>query len=154
MKEKRGRGIELVARGIAGHGSVPLASNAIVHLAGAVARIGAWRPEIRLNPTTRADFERLATISPPDAARHYRGVPSSNPAVRRAADDRLHQNDPRHSSMPRTSVSPNVIAGGYPPNEIPSEAIATLDVGMAPDEDGSPRVARPVTRAAQVTEIA
>src|SRR4051812_48067741 len=43
--EKRGRGIELIARGIAGHGSVPLASNAIVHLAGAVARVGAWRPE-------------------------------------------------------------------------------------------------------------
>ena len=34
MMEKRGRGIELVARGIAGHGSVPLASNAIVRLAG------------------------------------------------------------------------------------------------------------------------
>ena len=89
MLEKRGRGIELVARGIAGHGSVPLASNAIVHLAGAVARIGAWRPEIRLNATTRAYFERLAAISPPDVAKHYRGVLSSDPAVRRAADDWL-----------------------------------------------------------------
>jgi acetylornithine deacetylase/succinyl-diaminopimelate desuccinylase-like protein len=133
--EKRGRGIELVARGIAGHGSVPLASNAIVHLAGAVARIGAWRPEIRLNATTRAYFERLAAISPPDVAKHYRGVLSADPAVRRAADDWLYEHEPRHSSMLRTSVSPNVIAGGYRSNVIPSEATATLDVRMMPDED-------------------
>ena len=135
MLEKRGRGIELVARGIAGHGSVPLGSNAIVHLAGAVARIGAWRPEIRLNATTRAYFERLAAISPPDVAKHYRGVLSSDPAVRRAADDWLYEHEPRHSSMLRTSVSPNVIAGGYRSNVIPSEATATLDVRMLPDED-------------------
>ena len=133
--EKRGRGIELISRGIAGHGSVPLASNAIVHLAGAVARIGAWRPEIRLNATTRTYFERLAAISPPDIAKHYRGVLSSDPAVRRAADDWLYANEPRHSSMLRTSVSPNVISGGYRSNVIPSEARATLDVRMLPDED-------------------
>jgi len=135
MLEKRGRGIELISRGIAGHGSVPLGSNAIVHLAGAVARIGAWRPEIRLNPTTRAYFERLAAISPPEVAKHYRGVLSSNPAIRRAADDWLYEHEPRHSSMLRTSVSPNVIAGGYRSNVIPSEATATLDVRMLPDED-------------------
>ena len=133
--EKRGRGIELIARGIAGHGSVPLASNAIVHLSGAIARIGAWRPEIRLNATTRVYFEKLAAISPPEVAKHYRGVLSSNPAVRRAADDWLYANEPRHSSMLRTSVSPNVISGGYRSNVIPSEARATLDVRMLPDED-------------------
>ena len=133
--EKRGRGIELMARGVAGHGSVPLKSNAIVHLAGSVARIGAWRPEIRLNETTRAYFERLATLSPPDVARHYRGVLSSDSAARRAADDWLYENEPRHSSMLRTSVSPNIIAGGYRSNVIPSEARATLDVRMLPDED-------------------
>src|SRR3954463_6326592 len=38
--EKIPRGIELVAHGISGHGSIPLKSNAIVHLAGAVARVG------------------------------------------------------------------------------------------------------------------
>ena len=135
MLEKRGRGIELIARGIAGHGSVPLASNAIVHLSGAVARIGAWRPEARLNETTRAYFEKLAAISPPDVAKHYRGVLSSNPAVRKAADDWLYLNEPRHSSMLRTSVSPNVITGGYRSNVIPSEARATLDVRMLPDEN-------------------
>ena len=133
--EKRSRGIELVARGVAGHGSVPLKSNAIVHLAGAVARIGAWRPEIRLNETTRTYFQRLAELSPPEVAQYYRGVLSSDPKVRMAADDWLFEHEPRHSSMLRTSASPNIIAGGYRSNVIPSEAKATLDVRMLPDED-------------------
>ena len=37
--------------------------------------------------------------------------------------------------MLRTSVSPNIIAAGYRLNVIPSEAKATLDVRMLPDED-------------------
>jgi acetylornithine deacetylase/succinyl-diaminopimelate desuccinylase-like protein len=133
--EKRSRGIELVAHGIAGHGSVPLPSNAIVHLSGAVARIGAWRPEIRLNETTRTYFQRLADLSPPDIAQYYRGVLSSDSKVQMAADDWLFQHEPRHSSMLRTSASPNIITGGYRSNVIPSEAKATLDVRMLQDED-------------------
>ena len=37
--------------------------------------------------------------------------------------------------MLRTSVSPNIFSGGYRVNVIPSEATATLDVRMLPDED-------------------
>ena len=37
--------------------------------------------------------------------------------------------------MLRTSVSPNIFAGGYRSNVIPSEAKATLDVRALPDED-------------------
>jgi acetylornithine deacetylase/succinyl-diaminopimelate desuccinylase-like protein len=133
--EKVPRGIELVARGISGHGSVPLASNAIVHLAAAVAKIGAWRPEIRLNETTRAYFERIAELAPPEVAARYREVLSDDPEKVRAADDWLFANEPRHSSMLRTSVSPNIITGGYRSNVIPSEAKATLDVRALPDED-------------------
>jgi acetylornithine deacetylase/succinyl-diaminopimelate desuccinylase-like protein len=133
--EKRSRGIELIARGIAGHGSVPLKSNAIVHLAAAVARIGEWRPDIRLNDTTRGYFTKLAELSPPETARHYRGVLAADPAARKAADDWLFDNEPRHASMLRTSVSPNIFTGGYRTNVIPSEAKASLDVRMVPDED-------------------
>ena len=67
--EKIPRGIELVAHGISGHGSIPLKSNAIVHLASAVGRIGEWRPEIRFNETTGTYFRRLAAISPPEVAK-------------------------------------------------------------------------------------
>jgi len=133
--EKIPRGIELVARGISGHGSVPLKTNAIVHLAGAVARVGEWRPEIRFNETTGTYFRKLAAISPPAVAKYYRDVLSTDPKLRKAADDWLFENEPRHSSMLRTSVSPNIFAGGYRSNVIPSEAKATLDVRALPDED-------------------
>jgi acetylornithine deacetylase/succinyl-diaminopimelate desuccinylase-like protein len=133
--EKIPRGIELVAKGISGHGSVPLKSNAIVHLAAAVQRVAAWRPEVRLNETTGTYFRRLASISPPETARYYRDVLSTDPQVRGAADDWIFDNEPQHSSMLRTSVSPNIFAGGYRSNVIPSEAKATLDVRMVPDED-------------------
>ena len=58
--EKTPRAIELVAGGVAGHGSVPLRTNPIVHLSAAVARVAAWKPPMRLNDTTRAYFKRLA----------------------------------------------------------------------------------------------
>ena len=133
--EKIPRGIELVAKGISGHGSVPLPSNAVVHLAAAVAKIGEWRPDVRLNETTGTYFRRLASIAPPETAKQYRDVLSADPKVRAAADDWLFEHEPQHSSMLRTSVSPNIFDGGYRFNVIPSEAKATLDVRMLPDEE-------------------
>src|SRR6202011_4380923 len=133
--EKIPRGIELVSHGISGHGSIPLKSNAIGNLAGAVAKIGEWRPDGRFNETTGTYFRKLAAISPPEVAKHYRDVLSTDPKVQRAADDWLLENEPRHSSMLRTSVSPNIFTGGYRSNVIPSEAKATLDVRALPDED-------------------
>jgi acetylornithine deacetylase/succinyl-diaminopimelate desuccinylase-like protein len=133
--EKIPHGIELTARGPAGHGSIPLRGNAVVHLAAAVAKLGAWKPEIRLNDTTRAYFQRLASISSPEDAARYRDVTGSDAARAGAADDYFLQHEPRHASMLRTSVSPNIFAGGYRSNVIPSEAKATLDVRALPDED-------------------
>src|SRR6185436_7838784 len=112
-----------------------LPSNAIVHLAAAVAKVGSWRPEVRFNETTGTYFRRLAAISPPEVAKYYRDVLSTDPALRAAADDWLLEHEPTHSSMLRTSVSPNIFTGGYRSNVIPSEARATLDVRALPDED-------------------
>src|ERR1700730_13669043 len=93
--EKIPRGIELVAHGISGHGSIPLKSNAIVHLAGAVAKIGEWRPDVRFNETTGTYFRKLAVISPPEVAKYYRDVLSTDPKTRKAADDWVFANEPR-----------------------------------------------------------
>ena len=79
--EKIPRAIELTARGVAGHGSVPLQSNSIVHLSDAVAKVGKWSPPIRPNETTAAYFKRLATISTPEEAERYRDVLSPDPKV-------------------------------------------------------------------------
>ena len=132
--EKVSRGIELTARGPSGHGSVPLQGNAVVHLSAAVAAIGAWQPPARLNETTNTYFKRLAGVSPPEQAARYRDLLVEGPG-RAAVIDYLYANEPSHASMLRASLSPNIIQGGYRSNVIPSEAKATLDVRVLPDED-------------------
>jgi acetylornithine deacetylase/succinyl-diaminopimelate desuccinylase-like protein len=134
--EKYPKGIDLIAHGVAGHGSVPLESNAIAHLARAITKVTEWQPPVVLNGTTRAYFARLAEIEQdPALARRYRDLLSSDPAVVAAADAWLRGNIPAQASMLRTSVSPNIVQGGYRNNVIPSEARATLDVRMRPDDD-------------------
>jgi len=133
--EKIPRGIELTARGPAGHGSVPLRSSAIVHLANAVGRVAAWKPPVRLNEITRAYFRRLASISTPEEAKRYLDVLSSDPKKVDAADEFFLDKEPRHASMLRTSISPNIIQAGYRINVIPSDAKATLDVRLHRDDD-------------------
>jgi acetylornithine deacetylase/succinyl-diaminopimelate desuccinylase-like protein len=133
--EKIPRAIELTARGPSGHGSVPLQGNAVVHLAKAVAKVGAWRAPVRLNEITRAYFQRLATISTPEEAARYLALVGGNRARVAASDTYFLANEPRHAAMIRTSVSPNIMQGGYRVNVIPSEAKATLDVRMLPGED-------------------
>lgn len=131
--EKRPYAIELVARGPAGHGSVPLETSAVTHLAQAVAAVTKWQPEIRLNETTSAFFKRLAELSEPVAAERYRAV--SDPAKAAAADEYFRRFEPRMAAILRSTIAPNIVSGGNRVNVIPSEAIATLDTRVLPDED-------------------
>jgi len=131
--EKRPYAIELVARGPAGHGSVPLETSAVTHLAQAVAAVTKWQPQIRLNETTSAFFKRLAELSEPVAAERYRAV--SDPAKAAAADEYFRRFEPRMAAILRSTVAPNIVSGGNRVNVIPSEAIATLDTRVLPDED-------------------
>jgi acetylornithine deacetylase/succinyl-diaminopimelate desuccinylase-like protein len=131
--EKMPRRATLVARGSAGHGSRPRLDNAVTHLAQAVAKAGTWRTEMRLNDTTRAYFDRLATISEPEDAWRYRNV--GNPDETDAIQQHFLETFPYHYSILRTSVVPTVMDAGFRKNVIPSEASAILDIRMLPDED-------------------
>jgi acetylornithine deacetylase/succinyl-diaminopimelate desuccinylase-like protein len=131
--EKIPYAIELAATGPAGHGSVPLEGNAVARMAKAVAAVTEWQPEIRLNETTSAFFKRLAEISEPEAAARYRAV--ADPTKVKEADAYFRRFEPRLAAMLRTTVSPNIVGGGYRINVIPSDAIATLDTRILPDED-------------------
>ncbi len=131
--EKVPRGVRLIARGPSGHGSRPSANNAVLRLAQAVAKLGDWHPAMRLNETTRAYFERLATISSVDDADRYRHI--TDPA--RAADiDRYFERyEPAHSAMLHTTLAPTMLKAGFAFNVIPSEAEAYIDIRALPDED-------------------
>lgn len=131
--EKVPYAIRLVARGISGHGSVPLRTNAIVHLAKAVAKVAEWQTPMRLNETTRAYFERMAKLRPPEEAARFDTLLQQKDTV--AVQEYFAINRPIFYSMLRTSISPNILTGGYRVNVIPSEAEATLDIRALPDED-------------------
>jgi acetylornithine deacetylase/succinyl-diaminopimelate desuccinylase-like protein len=133
VTEKVGRGMKLVAHGTAGHGSMPREDNAIVHLSAAVAAIGKWQPPMHFTDVTRTYVEKLAQVSPPEEAARLNAL--FDPAKTEAAQSWFRKNDIEMNSQLRTSISPNIINGGFRSNVIPSEASAILDIRALPDED-------------------
>jgi acetylornithine deacetylase/succinyl-diaminopimelate desuccinylase-like protein len=131
--EKVPRPILISARGTSGHGSKPRLDNPIVHLAAAVANIGQWQPPMRLNETTREFFARLAKISPLEEAFLYEHL--EHPVLGPLVQERLRASNVTYNAMLRTTVSPNIIKGGFRVNVIPGDALATVDVRTLPDED-------------------
>jgi len=134
--EKVPRTMKLVAHGTSGHGSMPRLDNAVVHLGGAVAKVGSTQQPMRLNETTRTFFERLAKISPPAQAYLYTHLEDPQ------AQAKLQQTNILYNSMLRTSIVPTIIKGGFRENVIPAEAEAELDVRALPDENIEALMAR------------
>ena len=131
--EKLPARVRLVVNGTSGHGSVPREDNALIHLGGAVEKVGTWRTPMRLSDTTRTYFEKLAGMSPPEKAARYNAL--LNPATADEAQHYLAKNEPSRYSMLRTSVVPTILKAGVGPNVIPSQAEATIDVRALPDEN-------------------
>jgi acetylornithine deacetylase/succinyl-diaminopimelate desuccinylase-like protein len=88
---------------------------------------------MRFIETTKAFFERIAKLSSPDEAFLLSHV--DDPVVGAMVQETLRHADIRYSSMLRTSISPNIIKGGFRVNVIPGDAEATLDVRALPGED-------------------
>ena len=131
--EKIPRRIDLTATGASGHASMPLESNALVHLASAIEKVARWEAPIRLNETTATYFQRLAEISPPEAAARYRDVLVSGRVVE--VDRYFRKAEPRHFALLHTTATPTIADSGYRINVIPSEARASVDVRTLPDDD-------------------
>lgn len=133
--EKLPRAISLTSTGISGHGSVPLQTNAVVRMAKAVAAAAEWQPPVRLSDTTTSYFSRMATVSSAESAERYRAILNPGSAAGQEALAWLKANEPRNAAVLFSTISPTIIDGGYRVNVIPSEATATLDVRLLPDEN-------------------
>ncbi|MEX2333818.1 MAG: M20/M25/M40 family metallo-hydrolase [Pseudohongiella sp.] len=133
--EKLPRAIELSSTGVAGHGSVPLQSNAIVHLSKAIAAAADWQPPVRFSDTISTYFSRLASISEPEAAARYQALLSPGTDGFDRALAYLKENEPRNAAVLFSTISPTIVDGGYRVNVIPSNATATLDVRLLPQEE-------------------
>ena len=132
--EKLPHGARLVAHGTSGHGSRPLRTNAIVHLSRAVekiAHVGSAHALQRHHALLLRETGRRQQSGGSGALQRICSIRRKSAAAR----EYLAEHEPGHYSMLHTSISPNIITGGFQINVIPSEAEATLDIRALPDED-------------------
>lgn len=123
----------LVARGTAGHGSLPREDNPVVHLARAITRLSEADQPVRLNTTTRRYLHEIAKLTEyqwlePFLAR------LENPRTAAAAAKQIRARDLELDAMLRTTVSPTMLSAGAKVNVIPNTAEAQIDVRRLPDE--------------------
>ncbi len=121
--------LEVTNRG--GHSSVPVKDNAITHLAGGLARLGAFDFPFRLSPTTRTYFERMAAIEGGQTGADMRAILTDPPDAPALA--RLSQN-PMHNATYRTTCVATMLDAGHATNALPQRARATVNCRVLPDE--------------------
>lgn len=113
-----------------GHSSTPTADNAIVRLAAALGRVGAYRFPAEQNPITRAYFERAAEfVTDPAVAAAMRAF---------AADPRDEQalavlrGKPAYVGVVGTTCVPTMIHGGHAQNALPQRVTANVNCRIFP----------------------
>jgi acetylornithine deacetylase/succinyl-diaminopimelate desuccinylase-like protein len=124
--------LRLLADGQAGHGSMVAPSNAIVHLAEAVARIGAHRFDSELHAATIGLLCEAADLLGLDFA------PSSEDALEQAEliVGQLGAIGRMIAPTLRSTANPTALDGGYKVNVVPGHASALIDGRFLPgDED-------------------
>ncbi len=130
--------VTVFANGPSGHGSQPRKDNAIVHLAAAVAKLGAYVAPAKPNTIVRRYFEQLAKIEDPETAKWMRAL--ETPERMEHAARVLSEASPMWNSMLRNSIAPTVLRAGFRANVVPSEAHANLNIRLLPGESVEPLV--------------
>ncbi|WP_129337773.1 M20/M25/M40 family metallo-hydrolase [Cellulomonas endophytica] len=122
--------LRLVAEGRAGHGSQVTPDNAVVRLAEAVARIGAYAWPLHLTPTVRTLLEGVADLT---------GLPfdPEDPATVDALVDALGPARRFVGATLRHTANPTQLAAGYKANVVPRTAEATLDGRFLPGDEAT-----------------
>ena len=130
--EKVSVNVAVIAKGPSGHASVPTKENAVVHLAAAVAKIGAYTPPVHINSIVRRYFEGLAAISDDEIAKWIRSLETSDRGEH--AQRVISEANPQWNAMLRDTIAPSMLTAGVRPNVIPGEARAMLNVRLLPGD--------------------
>ncbi len=124
--------VSVIAKGPSGHASVPTKDNAVVHLAAAVAKIGAYTAPVHLTSITRRYFEGLSAIEDDEIGKWMRVIdaPDRGEHAQRVLSDA----NPMWNSMMRDTIAPTMLQAGVRANVIPSEARAVLNIRLLPGD--------------------
>src|SRR5882672_5744968 len=114
-----------------GHSSLPVKDNAITHLAGGLARLGAFDFPFKLSATTRAYFEAMSRIESGQTAADMKAIlrePPDAEAIARLAAS------PINNSTFRTTCVATMLDAGHATNALPQRARATVNCRILPGE--------------------
>jgi len=130
--EKVAANVAVIARGNSGHASQPTKDNPVVHLAAAVAKIGAYSPPVHFTSIVRRYFEGLAPLEDDEIGKWIRSMETSDRGehAQRVVSDA----SPLWNSMLRDTISPTVLSAGLANNVIPPEARANLNIRLLPGD--------------------
>lgn len=123
--------IKLIARGTAGHGSLPRADNPVVHLARAIDKIASAEMPVKFDTTTRRMFEELVKVP------EYAQLAMAIPMIEKGSTMVVREIGKRNmglASILSTTVSPTMLAAGTKINVIPNIAEAQIDIRRLPSE--------------------
>jgi acetylornithine deacetylase/succinyl-diaminopimelate desuccinylase-like protein len=132
--------VDVIAKGTSGHASIPLKDNPVVHLAEAIAKIGAYQTPVQFNSVTRAYFEGLAPVEDEDTGKWMRALETSDRGDHAARV--ISADNPMWNSMLRDTISPTILQAGIRANVIPAEARAVLNVRLLPGNLAEPLVSK------------
>jgi acetylornithine deacetylase/succinyl-diaminopimelate desuccinylase-like protein len=124
--------VAVIARGPSGHGSVPTKDNAVLHLASAVTKIGAYIAPVHYTAIVRRYFEQLAPLEDDELAKWIRSL--DTPDRGEHAQRFVSEANPLWNSMLRDTIAPTMLTAGVRANVIPSEARAMLNVRLLPGD--------------------
>jgi acetylornithine deacetylase/succinyl-diaminopimelate desuccinylase-like protein len=130
--EKVSVNVAVIAKGPSGHASIPTKDNAVVHLAAAVAKIGAYSAPVHFTAVVRRYFEGLAAISDDEIAKWMRSLESSDRAEH--AQRVIADTNPEWGAMMRDTIAPTMLSAGVRANVIPGEARAMLNIRLLPGD--------------------
>ena len=128
--EKVANNVSVIATGTSGHASMPTKNNAVVHLAAAVAKIGAYDAPVQFTAVTRGYFEGLAAIEDSETQKWMTSLESSDRGEHAARY--LSNTNSFLNAMLRDTITPTMLSAGIRVNVIPSEARANLNIRQIP----------------------
>jgi acetylornithine deacetylase/succinyl-diaminopimelate desuccinylase-like protein len=132
VSEKVSINVAVIAKGPAGHASIPTKDNAVVHLAAAVAKIGSYSAPVHFTAVVRRYFEGLAGISDDEIAKWLRSLETSDRGEH--AQRVISEANPEWGAMMHDTIAPTMLSAGVRANVIPGEARAMLNVRLLPGD--------------------
>ena len=130
VSEKYVLNFRLEVRNKGGHSSLPVADNAIYHLAGALDRLSRFAFPLRTNDVTAAYFTQIAkTEMGARRADLERVASGSRSAIQRVANASTAWN-----ATLRTTCVATMLEGGHAMNALPQLAAATVNCRVLPDD--------------------